>query len=68
MYTEVKPKKSGRAVRFLAGLAKAVCYVLLFILIQSAVIGFYGAYYTIGEMSGMLSGGFGVSEEFIHFK
>ena len=66
VYTDEKPKKSGRAVRFLAGLAKAVCYVLLFILIQSAVIGFYGAYYTIGEMSGMLSGGFGVSEEFMY--
>ncbi|MBE6615973.1 MAG: CPBP family intramembrane metalloprotease [Ruminococcaceae bacterium] len=66
MYTEAQPKKESRTGRFLAGLAKAVCYVLLFILIQSAVIGIYGAYYAMGEMSGMLSGGFGISEDFMY--
>lgn len=71
-HAEQAPKKSGRVGRFLTGLAKAGCYVLLFILIQSAVIGFYGAYYTLGEMNGMLSGGigtapgFGISEEYVY--
>jgi len=47
-------QKSGAFGRFLTCTAKAVCYILLFILIQSAVIGIYSAYYALGEMGGML--------------
>lgn len=52
---ERRRKAGGAFGRFLAGLAKAVCYALLFILIQSAVIGIYSTYYAIGEMSGMVT-------------
>lgn len=43
-------------------MAKAVCYVLLFIMIQSAVIGIYSAYYALGEMGGMFTSPGGLTD------
>lgn len=51
-------KSPTRAGRFLSGIAKAVCYVLLFVLIQSSVIGLYSMYYALGEMGGALTGAY----------
>lgn len=58
--------KKRRGGRFLAGLAKAVCYVLLFVLIQSAVIGIYSAYYTLMGMGMQNYPGMAMSEEFVY--
>lgn len=56
--TERRQKSHSRAGAALSGIAKAVCYVLLFVLIQSAVIGLYSMYYAIGEMGGLLTDSF----------
>ena len=54
-----------RAGRVLAGIAKAVCYVLLFILIQSSVIGLYSMYYVMGEMSGAYTDPYAMPDTFL---
>ncbi len=56
-YAMDAPRRNSpsRAGRFLSGIAKAVCYVLLFILIQSSVIGLYSMYYAVGEMGGIFA-------------
>ncbi|MBQ4606395.1 MAG: CPBP family intramembrane metalloprotease [Clostridia bacterium] len=67
-----RQQRRGNTGRFLTGIGKAVCYVLLFMLIQSAVIGFYGIFYAAGEMSSAVTGGYnsfpgyGMAEEYVY--
>lgn len=60
-----KQKRTSAAGRCVAGILKAVCYVLLFLLVQSAVIGIYGAYYTVGKMPGMLNGSYNMQDDLL---
>ena len=62
--TENHRRKNNRAGLFFVGVGKAICYVLLFFLIQSAVIGFYSMYYAAGEMTGSLAGAYSTADPF----
>jgi len=56
---ERRHRRNSRAGQCIAGIAKALCYVLLFFTIQTAVMSIYGMAYMAGEMAGDMASLYG---------